>query len=347
MSKFWKEKNPWDANRAWAGPNEIQTVYTQPKTNRASWEHDAAYANYKNPYTGFVKEDLNWMKDVGQGPLEYLGTTFFKAKSLLSPSEFIHSEESNESMVRQALKGQRTLRAARAAGFGRTKTQQAMYNNRRGGGRRQGQALYTAFHAKMCVEKKFHDNTTGTVTTSSDTTGLKYSVISGISQGTAATERIGRRIFVWDMFLSGTIQLTEQADNAANNLEMRAMVVVDKQSNGTTPDVNEILETGATADRKVFAFRNLENTARFNILMDKKIVINVQASAANAGVDSYVKRVPFHFSKKWKDGLKVMYESGQGAGTSDKILDNNVWLIVYASGTQGEISVNSRIRYTD
>jgi len=98
----WKEDNPYESRTYWTGPNDIITVPASETNNRASWEHDAAYAKYENPYTGSVPEDIDWIKNVSPwDPTSYVGAGVFALKSLLPAAKLKPPRESKRKMSRK------------------------------------------------------------------------------------------------------------------------------------------------------------------------------------------------------------------------------------------------------
>lgn len=364
---LWKSENPYSKNKTYTGPGKVTAPkwLSNDRVERASWEHDGDYTEVpwlswnNNAYTRYNEADAKWQKTLkgDRSIVGLFGQELWKYKALATggrsyvvPTE-VAVPRVPESLRPPTMSGVGSKRPRFAQGpvyrFGGSNFRRL---TRGGGIKKPRQALHTKFHSKMCIEKKFHDATSGVVTSSTSGTGMKFSVISGIAQGTSSIQRVGRRIFGWDLFLKGYVQLTETADLPSAGVEMRVLVVKDRQSNGNTPDIDEILDVGATVTHKPFAFRNLENTRRFEIMYDHTFVINAKATVQTdgAGANSTMEnKIPFHFSKKWKDGLKIIYQTGEGGGLSNTIQDNNVWVIAYAQNTSGEIVVNSRFRYTD
>lgn len=193
-------------------------------------------------------------------------------------------------------------------------------------------------HLKNCVEYKTHE--ANQATTQAPNTGTIASVVSGIAHGDAWNTRQGRKIYISRLQINGHI------DSAAAGSEcqpVRVLVVQDRQANGATPTLAEVLNTAAAAN-PIQAYRNLENTARFKILMDKKFMANKDAGSGKCCI-------PFSKVIRFPKGLHVTYDASDTAGASAQIFTNNVWVISvghHSTATNnGQVTWTSRIRFTD
>lgn len=229
------------------------------------------------------------------------------------------------------------------------------YSSRRGfraarsGGRMGSAGPKTWAHMQQCVEKKFHDGELASELIGLSAAASIDSILSGIAQGTTAETRIGTKAFVWSAAIRGKMQLIQTAGGSFDHDDIvRVLLVVDKQSNGTTPAIQDVLATtGTTAD--IHSFRNLENMNRFVVLSDNSYVFNVQAAAGD-GVANDTAPVVKRFSlfKTWKTALKVVYDTTDTIGTTASIKDNNIWLMAYSEhGARVVLEYQSRLRYTD
>ncbi len=136
-----------------------------------------------------------------------------------------------------------------------------------------------------------------------------------------------------------------------NNVRM--MIVVDHQTNGTVMTGAQIVEDDLVAN---LSWRNLENSKRFTVLMDKIFVLPIgpmikggDATVSNYSVGSSMTGV-FKFNKEFKTPLKM-----NTSGTTDLVgvmTENSFHIMVghdAIGATQPEvfISYNARIRFTD
>jgi len=161
-----------------------------------------------------------------------------------------------------------------------------------------------------------------------------------IPQGITEATRVGRRITI------KAIQMRVQFQYNVATLTggtFRFLLVQDKQCNGanaTYSGAGGVLESDS-----VHAFRNLENTQRFIVHMDKFFSITPQAGVAGA-FNQNVKLVTF-IKKVW---VPIEFDSSATTGAIDTIRSNNFFLL--CKGHSGEDDIVTctgvvRVRYVD
>ena len=140
-----------------------------------------------------------------------------------------------------------------------------------------------------------------------NTTGLIL-LLNGLNQGTGATQRVGERVHFCSiqmrlrMYIEKAAQLPLVASSAVNLQQVRLMLVYDRQTNATLATKADIL-TSAT---EVSAMLNMENRARFKVLMDKTFVLDPFNFDAN--VDTYdFNRTVVQYNKYRKFNLETTY----------------------------------------
>ncbi len=189
-------------------------------------------------------------------------------------------------------------------------------------------------------ELKFHDvdlddaaiATGGTVTPS----------ICLIPQGVTEITRVGRKCTIRNINWRYNVSIQEQDAGAdpRNGDTVRVILYLDKQANGATAAVTDILES---ADFQ--SFNNLSNSGRFRTLYDKTHTLNYLTLASdNAGVVSSaeVTRDVMVFKKC---GFPIEYSSTTGAIT--EIRSNNIGvLLISRTGASGFAS-KFRLRFSD
>lgn len=209
-------------------------------------------------------------------------------------------------------------------------------------------ARMTKFHSGNCVEKKVKN--TKKVNTQIGTTVYDPvepeeaevdSLIAAIAHGSTYTSRIGTKIYLWSADIKLTLNHDAEGANQAD--QIRIILLVDRQSNGTQPLVGEVLDTTNDVEPTT-AFRNLENSHRFRILKDMRIGLSSFTTAAPV-----TKNINIH--ARFNKGLHVTYDKEDTTGTNDKIISNNIWLMVIGddatSTNNAFVSWNARVRYTD
>lgn len=204
-------------------------------------------------------------------------------------------------------------------------------------------------HMKNCVEYKVYNSKLAETATTQG--GLINSLLGGaaasgvgIPEGNGYDERVGRKIFISRLQIHGTI-----CGNTAGTgcQQVRVMIVVDKQANGTTPTVHDLIDTSGAADYTQ-AFRNLENTGRFFWLMDRHIVTQGDVAGAKHSQN-------WNLIKRFPKGLHVTYDQTDGNGAAatdgevDTIKTNNIWVFAVgpAATNNAKLSFSARVRYTD
>lgn len=165
-----------------------------------------------------------------------------------------------------------------------------------------------------------------------------------IAQGVDESERIGRKIRVIGVAWHLKISLPALAGGAAPNPgdSARVILYIDKQCNGATATVGDVLET---AD--IRSFRNLANIGRFKLLCDKIFTLNYSGAAYKATTadfwQSYVDSQQRLFFKI-KD-LPIEYNSTTGAVS--EIRSNNIGAIIISEAADIDMNSYVRVRYTD
>lgn len=341
-SDVWFEENPFEEDAAYTGPGKFTFGSTFPKTKHASWVHDGEFEDEPNAYLRYNKADAKWSKDADdRDPIAFFGKTIWDLKRFGThayDSIFGMDVEPTENRMpfTKRPRGVAFRRAAKGLRRGRRNARRAAGPN-------------TWAHMRQCVEKKFHDETRATeVITTAAVGGSVDSILGtvGIPQGTDAKSRIGIRAFLWSASIHGDIKFIPGSDPNASD-EVRIMVVLDKQSNGASASIQNVLDLSATAD--VNAFRLEQNRARYTVLMDRIYTMNPMAmgSTTAPAVEGATVLRRFSFNKRWVNGLKVVYKEGS-TGTDSQIVDNNLWIMAFAkNGVNCSIQWDSRVHYTD
>lgn len=124
--------------------------------------------------------------------------------------------------------------------------------------------------------------------------GVIVTSLNNIAQGAEDDERIGRTATVQSLQMRGRIQLASGA--LADHL--RVIVFVDKQTNGASAAVLDVLQTAV-----IDSFRNPHTFDRFTFLTDSTVSINPSTLEAPLAVttERYTRfnvslDVPLHFS---------------------------------------------------
>lgn len=189
-------------------------------------------------------------------------------------------------------------------------------------------------------ELKFHDTAFSAVATVLGSNATMHP-LNLIAQGLTSSTRNGMRFTIKSIQLSLTISVA-QFVGVTNSLIIRAMLMVDSQSNGAVPVELDVLET--TDD--VNGLRNPQHAHRFRMLMDRKYVLNAPSITWNGSAEVSQQ---FHskISLYKKLNVPIFYEATTAAITG--VTQNNLVLFIYADSTtpNGFLNGCARIRYYD
>lgn len=185
----------------------------------------------------------------------------------------------------------------------------------------------------QAAEKKYWDVQ---VTNVGDmTSGSVLNSLNLIPQGTTDQKRIGNKITIRNINIRGQFSLDDQGTGAFTSCIMRVILFVDKQCNGATATVADIL---TTAD--INSFRNMDQVERFVILKDKNYTLPVTAANVLHTSDS---------TRTWNISKKCNYDVhfSSTTGAITEIRSNNVGLLYITSNTIVNAEGIARIKFTD
>ncbi len=194
--------------------------------------------------------------------------------------------------------------------------------------------------AIMNGELKFHDvdlddstiSTTGTVTAS----------INLIPQGVTEITRVGRKCTLRSIMWRYDVSLAEvdAQPTAVSGDIVRMILFIDKQANGATATVLDILKS---TDYQ--SFNNLNNSGRFRTLMDKSIALNYLTLGSDGGgvvSSAEIIRQGTFFKKI---NLPVEFSAATGAIT--EIRSNNIGVLLISRNGIGIFNSKFRVRFSD
>ncbi len=189
-------------------------------------------------------------------------------------------------------------------------------------------------------ELKFHDVALDDAVIASG--GNITPTINIIPQGVTEIQRIGRKCTLRSVHWKYRVDLPEVNAVATPNTidEVRVIMYLDKQCNGLTAVATDILETAT-----IRSFRNLANSGRFTILMDRLHVINWGTLASSVATEIQQAEVVREYSFNKKCEIPIEFNAGNGVLT--EIRSNNLGvLLVGLNGTAGFLS-SIRLRFSD
>lgn len=166
--------------------------------------------------------------------------------------------------------------------------------------------------------------------------------INKIDAGTGKSQRIGRKCTIRQIHVRYEMNIPEFDASATPEAPdtLRFIVYMDKQANGATAAVTDILETA-----NWLSFRNLANSGRFQILVDKNHSLNYGGLASdNAGVVSsgLIQR-----SFTWSKMCNIPLEFNGVTGAIGEIRSNNVGVLVISAAGKCQFNSKWRVRFSD
>ncbi len=200
-------------------------------------------------------------------------------------------------------------------------------------------------YAARGAELKFFDTQKAQTNVNSTGTVLDDSV-NHIAQGVTENDRLGRKCTIKGVHFKGVYNNNLATALADTKQGVRIIIVVDKQTNGTAVTVADYLED-ITEFNGYNSFRNLSNSGRFNVLMDKRfnIVIPAVAQTAAGTFSTYVTNYKWEFNKR----INIPIEFSGTTGAIGEIRSNNIAIFAIAHDTTNlpQVGYTCRVRFSD
>ncbi len=197
-------------------------------------------------------------------------------------------------------------------------------------------------------ELKFtnHENVSDNFTTSWATMDPgTEGCLSAVAQGDGENQRDGRVYYIKSIHIHGEVNTVALETDAGPLPEQyaRFCVVLDKQTNGAQLAANLVMKEDALTDDH-FAFRNLQHSRRFTILMDKTIIvrhIGQMVVAANQYACP-IKRLPFKYHHVFNPPLKINTKGTTAVIAS--MTENSLHMIGITNATTPTIALSYQVR---
>ncbi len=188
-------------------------------------------------------------------------------------------------------------------------------------------------------ELKFHDIDIDDAAIASNG-NIAEDSCNAIAQGVTEVTRVGRKCTIRSINWRFTIQGTIQVNTATPaNDTVRVILYLDKQCNGATATVTDILESD-----DIHSFNNLANKGRFRTLMDRTYSVAViVATGSDATAEWKGGIVDDTFFKKVN--IPIEFDSTTGAIT--EIRSNNIGLLLLSVAGTSSFASKMRLRYSD
>ena len=189
-------------------------------------------------------------------------------------------------------------------------------------------------------ELKFIDAFLGA--TNCVTGGTVFGIMPAIAIGTGENDRIGRQIMIRRFHLRFLIKLQDTTNPLNTTNTVRCLFVMDRQVNGATPAVSDILNISDWQ-----SFNNLANSHRFRILSDKLYTINCTAGGYTGTSDiGFAKSM--HGSISLPKMAQCPIEYSANTGVISEIRSCGFWFLVIAEKSiSTTIEWASRWRFSD
>jgi len=161
-------------------------------------------------------------------------------------------------------------------------------------------------------EKKWFDTTI--VDTTSRIAGVIYN-LNLVPQGTNDQQRIGNKITIRNINIHAYANNDDALLGVPQGGNLRVIVYLDKQCNGATPLITDILKTAS-----IESFRNMDNVDRFVFLKEKYVYVPIMT--ANA---AHTDTTPHKWTVSVSCNIPIHFNSNTGAIA--EIRSNNIGLL--------------------
>lgn len=186
-------------------------------------------------------------------------------------------------------------------------------------------------------EAKFFDTAKGESLISS--TGEIYSPsLNLVPAGSNENQRVGRLIIIKQLNIRFLTKVPTSADVGTGGW-LRLIVYCDKQTNGATAAVTDLLETTT-----FLTYSNLANSSRFKILWSKNIEHNILAAAGNGTANDHATHNMYTLMSLPMN-LQIDFEGATGAIT--ELCCNNIGVLAFSQVGNINMIMMCRIRYFD
>lgn len=161
-----------------------------------------------------------------------------------------------------------------------------------------------------------------------------------IAQGVTESERVGRKCTIRAVQWNYQLALTASAGATLTGGDtVRVIIYLDKQCNGATAAVADILESDDYQ-----SFYNLTNSGRFKILHDKFHDINPTAGAGDGAANDQAKIVRQY---KFYKTCNIPLEFSAATGAIAEIRSNNLGILTLSALGLTGLDSQLRVRFSD
>lgn len=167
--------------------------------------------------------------------------------------------------------------------------------------------------AARSIEKKYFETDIGD--TNNASAGVIIPSLNLVIQGVTDNERVGNKIMITNINMRGFAKNRDLGTGVYAGANLRIILWLDKQCNGASPIVTDILKQPT-----ITSFRNLDNVNRFDILYDH--TIKVPCDSTNA---LHTDESATYWNIQRKGNWELHYSGATGSITELK--SNNIGLL--------------------
>ncbi len=173
--------------------------------------------------------------------------------------------------------------------------------------------------------------------------------VSAIAVGNTEKTRQGRVYHISSIHMRGDVRFTSTEGSIVplDTVMCRVVLVQDTQTNAAELTATDVFDASQATD--YLAFRNLQQTKRFRILMDKVITLDATGQTNEGAANLFATGVVirhFKFNRTFKTPIKVICKGSTAVIGS--IVDNSIHVIGISSSIVGTplLTYQVRIRFT-
>lgn len=210
---------------------------------------------------------------------------------------------------------------------------------------RDRQAGFYGRYSGVNAELKFFDVTYDDAVVAATGTLEQAGSVINIGQGVTEIQRVGRKCTIRsiDWRFTVTLPVQDAVGIPVSGDTVRVILFLDKQCNGATATVSG--DAGILAGTTIHSHRELTNTGRFTLLMDRLININYSGLAADAANQWAQGAVVKNYHKYWTCNFPIEYNNTTGAIA--EIRSNNIAVMLISDKGIAGFASQFRFRFSD
>lgn len=214
--------------------------------------------------------------------------------------------------------------------------------------------------ARRNVGLKPEKKTVDIDTSSTISSTASINLLNGIQEGTSFYQRVGRKVSLMSTRVTGRVEWVLNATGPSLGEYIRIMIVYDRQTNGAAPALADILQNvnnAGTATTTSESGLNMNNSERFFVIRDKRIVVGNAASPqpgsdvsiqAFQGTTESSLNIDMYCKLK---GLQTHYNGTSNPAVVGDITTGSLYLVIVGTtavaNTQYTFDWASRTRFMD